>query len=98
MVRGLKAKVRKRLVVCAAHFVVDLYEACNWIAWTIRIKFADDFLNKGVAHLQIMDRIPRLLLLGKLEYDWAGDVVPRPIGRVNKRYSIGRHIPCEGEE
>ena len=97
-VSGLEAKIRQRFVIGSAHVGVDLDETRDRIARAVWIKLVDDLLHEGIAHLQIMNGVLRLLLFGELKCDRAGHVTPHAIAGEDLRNSASRRIPRKSKE
>ena len=97
-VSGLEPKIGQRLVVGVAHLVIDLYETSHKLARAVWIKLADHLLHEDVAHLHVVNRVLRLLLLRESDCDRAGHVIPRSVAGEDLRNRVGGHIPCECEE
>ena len=77
--RGLEAQVGKSLIVGLAHLAVDLDKARHGIAGAVGIEFVDDLIEEGVADLEIVHRVMRLLLLRKLHTMGSVTSLPAPI-------------------
>src|SRR5271157_3146295 len=95
MVRCLEAQVGKGLVVGATHLAVDLHEACDRITCSAWIQFVDHLVEESIAHLKIVRRVFRLLLLRENYGQCARNVVTCTVLCKNYRHCIWRHVPSE---
>ncbi len=96
--RGFKTQVRESSIIGAPHLTIDLDEAGHGVAGAIGIELVDDLIEEGVADLEIVHGVVRLLFLWELHNDGLGYIVAGADGGVNQRRRSLRHVPSEGEE